>query len=190
MAAPGGLGVKRAVFLDRDGTLIREVGYLATLDALEILPGVGRALRQLGEAGFLRIVVTNQSGVARGYFDLNFVAATHDELRRRLREEGADVEAFYSCPHHPDHTGPCACRKPSPGLIHAAALEWDVDLARSWVAGDKAADVELARAAGCRSALVRTGYGAQTAEELAAAGVAPDVTAEDLEAAVQEILYA
>jgi D-glycero-D-manno-heptose 1,7-bisphosphate phosphatase len=180
--------VNKAVFLDRDGTMIREVGYLASLDDLEVLPGVGRALRRLGEAGFLRIVVTNQSGVARGYFGPEFVDAAHQELRRLLREEGADVEAFYTCPHHPDHTGPCRCRKPAPGLLERAAVEWGVDLAASWVVGDKQADVELGRAARCRSALVRTGYGARTEDELAAAGITPDVSATDLEAAVREIL--
>ncbi|MBI5442816.1 MAG: HAD family hydrolase [Deltaproteobacteria bacterium] len=182
------MAVRRAVFLDRDGTLNREVGYLRTLAELELLPGVSRALLRLGEAGFLRLVVTNQSGIARGYFDRAFVEETHEELRRRLREEGADVEEFLVCPHHPDHTGPCGCRKPSPGLLQEAAARWDLDLAASWVVGDKPADIGLARAAGCRAALVRTGYGAESEAELEGLGLVPDVVAADLEAAVREIV--
>ncbi|MFU8856515.1 MAG: D-glycero-alpha-D-manno-heptose-1,7-bisphosphate 7-phosphatase [Deferrisomatales bacterium] len=180
--------MRKAVFLDRDGTLIREVGYLSDLEALELLPGAAAALRRLGEAGYLRLVVTNQSGVARGYFDEAFVEATHRELLRRLREHGADVEAFYVCSHHPDFTGACACRKPNPGLVLRAAREWGVDLASSWVIGDKPADVEAGRRAGCRTALVRTGYGEETEAELAAAGRRADVLAADLAAAVEEIL--
>lgn len=180
--------MRRAAFLDRDGTLIREVGYLSRLEDVELLPGAAAALRRLGEAGYLRLVVTNQSGVARGMFDLAFVEETHRELRRRLQAEGADVEGFYVCPHHPDLTGPCGCRKPAPGLVERAAAEWGVDLAASWVVGDKPADVELARAAGCRAALVRTGYGARSAEELRARGVGPDLVAADLEEAVKEML--
>lgn len=180
--------VRRAVFLDRDGTLIREVGYLSDLADLELLPGATSALRRLGEAGYLRLVVTNQSGVARGYFPLRFVEATHRELRRRLREQGADIEGFYVCPHHPDFTGACECRKPKLGLVSAAAREWGADLASSWVVGDKLGDVELGRGAGCRTALVLTGYGGETAAELAGCGVRADVVGEDLGDVVEAIL--
>lgn len=180
--------VRRAVFLDRDGTLIREVGYLSRLEDLEILSGVASALRRLGEEGYVRLVVTNQSGVARGYFDEAFVERTHRELRRRLREQGADVEGFYVCPHHPDFTGVCACRKPEPGLVLQAAREWALDLALSWVIGDKPADVELGRRAGCRAVLVRTGYGARTEAELSVPGRAADVVADDLVHAAEEIV--
>lgn len=180
--------MRRAAFLDRDGTLIREVGYLSRLEDLAVLPGVAGALRRLGEAGFVRLVVTNQSGVARGYFGEDFVEKTHRELLRRLQTEGASVEGFYVCPHHPEHSGPCGCRKPKDGLLRRAAGEWGLDLGASWVVGDKAADVALARAAGCRAALVRTGYGAETEAELAGQGRAADVVADDLEHAVEEIL--
>lgn len=180
--------MRRAVFLDRDGTLVREVNYLARLADLAVLPGVAGALGRLAQAGYLRLVVTNQSGVARGYFDEAFVDETHRELRARLRRDGGDVEGFYVCPHHPELTGPCACRKPEPGLVTRAAAEWGVDLSGSWVVGDKVADVELARRAGCRAALVRTGHGAEAEVELARAGRRADLVADDLGAAVEEML--
>lgn len=176
--------MRRAVFLDRDGTIIRDAHFLSDLKDLEVLPGAAEALRRLGEAGFVRLVVTNQSGVARGYFGLDFVEEAHGELRRRLRAAGADVEGFYVCPHHPDHTGCCDCRKPAPGLLRRAAEEWQVDLTASWVVGDKVCDVDLARAGGCRAGLVRTGGGA-LAE---ASGVVADVVADDLAGVVEEIL--
>jgi D-glycero-D-manno-heptose 1,7-bisphosphate phosphatase len=180
--------LRPAVFLDRDGTLIREVHYLSRLADLEILPGVPEALRRLGQAGYLRLVLTNQSGVARGYFDLDFVQQTHCELRRRLRAAGTDLEGFYVCPHHPDHTAPCRCRKPEPGLALRAAREWGVDLAAAWVVGDRPADVELGRNAGCRSILVRTGYGRQSEGDPALAATPPDLVADDLAGAAEELL--
>jgi D-glycero-D-manno-heptose 1,7-bisphosphate phosphatase len=181
-------GVKRAAFLDRDGTIVRDAHYLSRLDDLELLPGAAAALKRLGDAGFLRLVVTNQSGVARGLVEAGFVERAHEELRRRLRAEGADVEGFYVCPHHPEHSGPCGCRKPLPGLVLQAAGEWDVDLPSSWVVGDKASDVELGRAVGCRAVLVRTGQGREAEEELRRRGFAADVTAEDLGSAVGQML--
>lgn len=180
--------MRRAAFLDRDGTLIREVGYLSRLEDLEVLPGSVAALKRLGEAGYLRLVVTNQSGVARGRIPAAFVEETHRELRRRLRAEGADLDGFLVCPHHPDFSGPCGCRKPATGLLDRAAREWGVDLGASWVVGDKPADVELACAAGCRGALVLTGYGVESRATLSALGVKPDIVAADLEAAVEEML--
>lgn len=180
--------MKRAVFLDRDGTLVREAEYLSSPGELEILEGVPRALRLLAEAGYTLIVVTNQSGVARGYFDMGIVESIHWELLRRLQEEGAEVEAFYVCPHHPDFTGSCTCRKPKPGLVERACKDWDIDPKASWVVGDKALDVELARAVGCRAALVRTGYGVRTERELEAKGVLPEIVADNLETAAKEIL--
>ena len=180
--------MNRAVFLDRDGTLIREAQYLSRLEDLELLPGVPQALGRLGAAGFLRIVATNQSGVARGTFPLEFVTACHVELRRQVREAGGDIDDFYVCPHHPDHTGACDCRKPATGLLAEAARKWRVDLAKCWVVGDKPADILLGHNAGCSTALVRTGYGARTELDLAADGVVPDVVGDDLPAVVEEIL--
>ncbi len=187
-AAPGVVAVRPAVFLDRDGTLVVEKGYLCRPGDVELIPGVGRALRELAEAGFLRVVVTNQSGVARGYFGRHAVAEVHEAIRRLLRARGADVDAWYVCPHHPAFTGPCGCRKPETGLLDRAARDLGIDLARSWVVGDKVSDVELARRAGCRAALVRTGYGRRTEAELAASGRLPEVVADHLEEAVKRIL--
>jgi len=180
--------VRPAVFLDRDGTLIREAGYLSRLEDLEILPGVAEALRRLQGAGYLRVAVTNQSGVARGYYGPAFVRRTHEEIDRRLAREGASIDRWYVCPHHPDITGPCGCRKPEPGLLRRAAAELGVDIPRSWVVGDKPGDVELARRAGCRAALVRTGYGVDTERELRRAGRLPEVVADTLAEAVEEII--
>ena len=180
--------MRQAIFLDRDGTLIREVHYLSSAEQLELLPGVSGALRRLAEAGYLLIGVTNQSGVARGYFTLEQVNAVHQELERRLRTEGTGLDAIYLCPHHPDFTSPCGCRKPAPGLVVRACADWGIDVSASWVIGDKAVDVELAREAGCRSALVRTGYGEKTERELEERGVGVDVVADGLEGAAEEIL--
>jgi D-glycero-D-manno-heptose 1,7-bisphosphate phosphatase len=176
------------VFLDRDGTLIEEVHYLSRLEDLAILPGVPDALQRLGRAGYLRVVVTNQSGIARGYFDRGFVEQTHAELRRLLRASGADLEGFYVCPHGPDAATPCECRKPAPGLARRAVTELGVDLAASWVVGDRPADVALAHNAGCRSVLVRTGYGRDSEIDAALQATPPDVVADDLADAVEEIL--
>ncbi len=176
------------MFLDRDGTVVREVGYLSRLEDLAVLPGAAAALKALGDAGYQRILVTNQSGVARGFFDLAFVDRVHRELRDRLRREGADLEGWYVCPHHPDWTGPCGCRKPATGLVDRAVAERGLDPARSWVVGDKRADMDLARNAGCRAGLVRTGYGRETERELFDRGTPPDAVADELAGLVEEIL--
>lgn len=178
--------MKKAVFLDRDGTILREVEYLSRAEDMEILPGAARALRRLGEAGYLRLVVTNQSGVARGYFGSEVVEGLNEELRRRLKREGADVEDFAYCPHLPALTGPCDCRKPAPGLLLELAARHGVDLSASWMVGDKAVDVAAGKNSGCRAALVRTGYGA--AEEEAAREFGPDMVVDDLSVFADAIL--
>ena len=155
---------RRAVFLDRDGTIVRDVDYLTEAGQLQILPGVPEALRLLREAGFLLLVVTNQSAVARGWLSEETLAAIHAELNDRLAPEGARIDAFYHCPHLPGGTVPayareCACRKPEPGLIERAAREWQVDLARSYVVGDSERDTEAGRRAGCATLLIGTGRG-------------------------------
>jgi len=180
--------MKRAVFLDRDGTLIEEVGYLSRLEDLRLLPGAVEALELLYRGGYLRLVVTNQSGVARGFFDRGFVDRIHGEIQARLQTRGVSIDGFYVCPHHPDHSGACGCRKPLPGLVYQAAKERGLDLGASWVVGDKPADVELARRAGCRAALVRTGYGAETEAQLLEEGAHVDVVADDVLAAAKELL--
>ncbi len=154
-----------AVFFDRDGTLIEEVGYLDSIDRIVLFPWTIEALRVLGRAGFRLFVITNQAGIARGYFDEAFVESVHSHLGDRFAASGTPVDAFYYCPHHPEATRPayravCHCRKPGPGMIEKAAAEFNIDLARSFVVGDRWLDVGAAQAAGARGILVRTGYGA------------------------------
>ena len=153
-----------AVFLDRDGTIIEEAGYLNRLDLIALFPGSAAALRSLQQGGYALVVVTNQGGVARGYFDERFVHDAHRTLDAMLRAEGVVVDAYYYCPHDPAGTVEgychvCECRKPAAGLVHKAAQDLGLDVARSFVVGDKWKDVELARNVGARGILVRTGYG-------------------------------
>jgi D-glycero-D-manno-heptose 1,7-bisphosphate phosphatase len=168
---------RRAIFLDRDGTLNEEVGYLRTVAALRLFPGIGEAIRQINAAGWLAIVLTNQSGVARGLFPESVIAEIHAEMQRRLAQAGAHIDAFYHCPHLPPEEGAserergsvgnesaqyrivCDCRKPAPGLILRAAQEWGIDLAHSVVIGDRYRDVEMGHRAGTRGVLALTGYG-------------------------------
>ena len=157
--------MKRAIFLDRDGTLNVDVGYLHKLDDLELFPWTGDALRLLKRAGFMLVIVTNQSGIAQGLIAPGFVDECHVEMRRRLQLAGADLDALYFCPHHPrgavkELSVECRCRKPLPGMIEDAARDLGVDPTASWVVGDKWLDVQLGHAVGARSVLVRTGWGA------------------------------
>ena len=151
--------MKPAVFLDRDGTVIDEVGHLGEPDRVVVLPGVPAALRKLSEAGYALIVITNQAGVARGYFTETEVAAVNERTASLLEAEGVRLDGWYHCPHHPDFTGPCECRKPLPGMLLRAAAELELDLSRSWMVGDHPSDVEAGHAAGARSIMVRTGHG-------------------------------
>ena len=163
------MGVKRAVFLDRDGTLNVDVGYLHRLEDLELFPWTADALRLLKRAGYTLVVVTNQSGIAHGLIDQAFVQICHDEMRRRLQRGGADLDALYFCNHHPRGAIPelsvdCRCRKPLPGMVEDAVRDHGIDPTRSWVIGDKWLDVNLGHAVGAKSILVRTGWGAEQAE--------------------------
>ncbi|MEJ2204712.1 MAG: HAD family hydrolase [Gemmatimonadota bacterium] len=148
-----------AVFFDRDGTLIQEREYLADPGDVALVPGVAAALRALRESGYVLVVVTNQSGIARGLYteeDYRRVAHRLDEL---LEDAGASVDATYYCVHHPDFTGPCACRKPGTGMHRQAERDLGLDLAGSWYVGDKITDLLPAKELGGRAILVRTGYG-------------------------------
>jgi histidinol-phosphate phosphatase family protein len=168
------------VFVDRDGTLVREVGYLASVNQLELLPGAAAALHALRAAGCMLVAVTNQSGVARGLFPLERVYQVHARLRRLLARHGVALDAIYFCPHHPDEH--CPCRKPRPGLLERAAEDLLLDLHHSFVAGDKLLDVETAHAVGARGVLVRSGYGREEERRAAAepGRCHPDHVAEDL----------
>jgi D-glycero-D-manno-heptose 1,7-bisphosphate phosphatase len=162
--------LKRAIFLDRDGTLNVDVGYLHRLDDLELYPWTADALRLLKRAGYVLVVVTNQSGIAQGLIDPAFIQICHDEMRARLQRGGADLDALYYCTHHPRGSVPeysveCRCRKPLPGMIEDAARDLGIDPTQSWVIGDKWLDVNLGKAVGARSILVRTGWGAEQEEK-------------------------
>ena len=181
-----------AVFLDRDGTLIEDVGYLDTLDRVAFFPWTVDTIRALNRAGLAVVVVTNQSGIARGLFTEAFVEETHRHLTARLEAGGARVDAYYYCPHHPRGTVDaysrrCDCRKPGRGLVDRAARELGLDLARSFVVGDKWLDVQLGRAVGARAILVRTGTGA--VEETRPPGsLTADAVVDNLAAAASWIL--
>lgn len=149
--------MKRFVLIDRDGTINVEKHYLSDPDDLELLPGIAQALRDLLAAGFGIAVVTNQSGVARGLFDLDRLAAIHARLKELLSLEGVAVDGIYICPHGPDDD--CACRKPLPGMVLQAVAEHGFDPAQAFMVGDKEVDIELGKAVGALTFLVRTGYG-------------------------------
>jgi len=160
-----------AVFLDRDGTINVEKNYLHRIEDFQFIDGAPEAIKELNQAGYLVLVVTNQSGVARGYFSLADVEALHLHLTQRLAEAGAHVDGFYVCPHHPtagegEWRRKCSCRKGEPGLLLQAAREHGIDLPRSYMIGDKEADIVAGEKAGCSSLLVLTGYGKETAQSL------------------------
>jgi heptosyltransferase-2 len=175
------------IFLDRDGTLNQDYGYIRSCDQFELFPGVAEALARLKQAGARLIVVTNQSGVARGLFSIGDLDAIHEKLSRLLGEAGAALDAVYYCPHHPDDS--CECRKPNTGLIERAVRERQVDLSRCYLIGDHARDIELAKRVGSRSILVTTGAVLpQHVEDLKALGFAPDLVASSFAEAVDWLL--
>lgn len=153
-----------AVFLDRDGTMVQDVGYLSRLEDLHWFPWTIEAVRLLHRAGFLLCVTTNQSGIALGFCTDAFVRRVHEEMSVAIEAAGARIDGWFYCPHHPQAAidalrTECECRKPRPGLIRQAQARFQIDLGRSFVVGDKSADVGLAEAVGARGVLVRTGYG-------------------------------
>lgn len=172
--------LRPAVFLDRDGVINVEVSYLGDPARFQLLPGVAAAIRRLNQAGLPVIVVTNQSGIGRGYYSLAAMTAVHQRLDAELAAAGAHVDALYFCPHRPEDG--CSCRKPAPGMFVQAASELGVDLARSVIIGDKFSDLVAGKAVGCRGVLVLTGHGA---EERARGGpLEPEYVAADLPGAV------
>jgi D-glycero-D-manno-heptose 1,7-bisphosphate phosphatase len=182
----------RAVFLDRDGTIIEEVGYLDRPGRVELFPFTVAAIRALNRAGLRTILVTNQSGVARGMFDETMVQRVHAHLAQQLEAGGAHLDAYYYCPHHPaghvaPYGGPCECRKPGRGLVDRAVEAFGIDPRRSFTVGDRWPDVQLAANVGARSILVRTGYGA-VEEAQRPDGVTPDAVVNNLVEAVGWIL--
>ena len=181
--------VKKAFFLDRDGTVNVEVDYLGNPDEAVLLDGVGEAIKNIHAAGFLAIAVTNQAGVAKGYYPEANVHAVNTRIQQMLLTQyGADalIDGWYYCPHHPDFTGACRCRKPQPGMLLQAAADFGIDLKHSFMIGDRMSDLDVGANAGCAAeCLVLTGYGLKHEEKAVSAGyqVAPD-----LQAAVELLL--
>jgi D-glycero-D-manno-heptose 1,7-bisphosphate phosphatase len=181
------------VFLDRDGTILREVPYLDTPKRAELLPGVAEALATLHRAGVLLVVVTNQSGVARGLLDEGVLLAIHQKIDAELAAHGARIDAYYHCPHHtvvgiPPHRRRCRCRKPLPGLLERAAEDFDIDLSRSAGVGDDLRDLQAFAALGLPSVLVGTGKGRASRQKLAEGGKEADLYCAHLGEAVPWLL--
>lgn len=184
--------MRPAVFLDRDGTLLEEAGYLDRLERLAFFPYAIDAVRLLNRAGYAVVIITNQSGVGRGMYPESFVGETHEVMAARLREGGAVADGYYYCPHHHEsaieaYRQQCDCRKPAPGMLIKAARDLDLDLSRSVAVGDKWTDVQAGIAAGGRGVLVRTGYGRAT-EANPIAGVQPAAVADNVMGAVAWLL--
>jgi len=185
---------RRAIFMDRDGTVCEEVGYVNHVDRIRLLPRSAEAIHLANQAGFQTVIVTNQAGVARGYFDEDLVHEVHDAVRRQLADAGARIDGIYYCPHHPEVGAPpyrreCDCRKPGPGMLLRAREEMGIDLASSYMVGDTVKDLGAGRAVGATTVLVLTGYGRGEREHQSHRWtVHPDHVCEDLLEAVQWIL--
>jgi D-glycero-D-manno-heptose 1,7-bisphosphate phosphatase len=195
-ARPGSPAAGRpAAFLDRDGTIIEELGYLGDPDQIRFIPGAIEALQALQRAGYRLVVITNQAGVARGLITEADVHRVNERLRSLLAGSGVRLDGIYYCPHHPEHGPPeyrldCGCRKPRPGMVERAVRELGLDPARSVVIGDHSSDAALARSfRGMRGVLLLTGHGAEQWQKIQAGTLpAPDQAAADLAAAVQWLL--
>lgn len=186
--------MKRAVFLDRDGTVSEEVGYVNHVGRFRLLPRAAQGIRRINESDYLAVLVTNQAGVARGYFKESLVIAVHERLEELLAENGAHLDGIYYCPHHPTAGEPpyrqdCDCRKPKPGMVLAAQRDLNIDVAQSFMVGDKHSDITFAQSVGMQGVLVKTGYGLGEIEQWSAEWTEqPDQICEDLLDAVEWIL--
>ena len=169
----------RAVFLDRDGTMAKDVHYCRCPEDFKLFPNTAKAIKLLSEHGFKVIVITNQSGIARGYFTEEALAQIHEKMKTELAKEGAWIDGIYYCPHHPDDN--CNCRKPKPKLVLQAAKEHDIDLKHSFVVGDLSLDIDLGKAVGCKTILLLD----SPQEDM---NISPDYIASDLLEATQYVL--
>ncbi len=183
-----------AVFLDRDGTINEQMGYINHTCRFQLLPGAALAIKKLNDAGIPVVVISNQSGLARGYFPEELLVAVHEKMNKLLEEVGAHVDGIYYCPHHPEakeerFREECNCRKPKPGLIVQAAKEMNLDPEKSYVVGDRWSDIKTAANCGATSILVRTGYGRGDEQYIGPEQtIQPDFKADDLSEAVDWIL--
>lgn len=152
--------MRKAAFFDRDGTINVNTGHLYEPEKLRFVPGAPELIRQHNEAGDLVIVVTNQAGIAKGYYTEAQMRTLHGVMNERLKSEyGAHIDAFYFCPHHPDFTGSCSCRKPNTGMLEAAVCDWNIDCAKSVMYGDKPHDLECAQRMGIRGVYIQDALG-------------------------------
>ena len=185
--------LQKAVFLDRDGTINRNVDLLSKPEQLELLPGVADAIRMINKSDYLAICVTNQSVVARNLCDMSQLKEIHNRLDSLLGEKNAFLDDLYFCPHHPDKGYPeenkkfkidCNCRKPNPGMVNEAAEKYNIDLSQSWMIGDRTDDIQLAKNSGLKSILVRTGFAGKDEKY----SVTADFVCNDLSEAVKTVL--
>ena len=175
-----------AVFLDRDGTISEDTGYMTDPSAYRVFPWTGEAVRHINARGLKAILITNQSGIARGYFTEATVHAFHAALTTELARHGAHLDGIYFCPHHPD--AGCDCRKPLPGMLLKASIDLGINLKQSFMVGDRYLDLEAGRAAGTRSVLVRTGHGTEELDLHRDSLFQPDLVADNLLRAVEAII--
>ncbi|MFH0702665.1 MAG: HAD family hydrolase [bacterium] len=182
------------VFLDRDGTLIEEVGYIKDIKDIKFIGKAVESIKKLNEHNILVILISNQSGIARGYFKETDVENINNRIKELLTEKDAYLDGIYYCPHHPDgivkeFSKDCDCRKPKAGLIYQALNDFqEIDLKKAYVIGDKATDIELARNVGCKGILLKTGYGSEVIQGKYQNYTEPDYIADNIEGSVEWIL--
>ena len=186
--------MRPCVFLDRDGTVNEEVGYLHEPEKISLIPGAAQAIKKLNILGCLVVCISNQAGVARGYYSIDAVHEVHQKLEELLEEGGAHLDRIYFCPHHPTegqypYRINCECRKPGSGMLLKAAVELNIDLKRSYLIGDRLSDIQAAKNAGLKAILVLTGYGYKDLENIINhQHIQPDSICQDIGAAVDWIL--
>ncbi|MGD9648612.1 MAG: D-glycero-alpha-D-manno-heptose-1,7-bisphosphate 7-phosphatase [Pirellulales bacterium] len=186
---------RAAAFLDRDGVVVEEIGYLSCAADIRLTAGAAEAIRRLNDRGVPVVVVTNQAGVARGRFPEEAIVGVHAAIDQQLAKKGARIDRYYYCPHHPEgsverYRVACQCRKPRPGMLEQAARELQLDLARSWLVGDKLSDLEAAQQAGATAILVRSGYGRETERALDTNRTQIQAVVDDLGAAIDVMINA
>lgn len=182
----------RAIFIDRDGTLNEEVGYITEMSQFRLFGFAAESIKMINDSGWYAVLITNQAGIARGHHSEEFLRRLHAQMELSLLRDGARLDAIYYCPHHPEFGAPpyrqdCNCRKPKPGLIEKAAKDFSLDLNNCYIIGDRMSDIETGHTAGTRSVMVMTGYGREEYPD-AIRQRPPDHAAENLLEAVRWIL--
>ena len=168
----------KAIFLDRDGVINKEVGYLSSPDKFDFIDGTIEALKTLKQKGFLLIIITNQAGIARGYYSVENLSNIHKKMNDILQQNDIILDGIYYCPHHPDFTGSCDCRKPKPGMMFKAKDKFNIDMKNSFMVGDTLNDIKTGLNANCKTVLVLTGYGAEEQKKIG--NIKPDLIFKNL----------